>query len=45
MNLVTMIPVHWDSRDYFVGFQVDLVERPDAVTKRNAGLFGLHFKP
>lgn len=35
MNLVTMIPVHWDSKDYFVGFQVDLVERPDAVTKRN----------
>lgn len=45
MNLVTMIPVHWDSKDYFVGFQVDLVERPDAVTKRNPGLFDLHFKP
>ncbi|KAL4864990.1 hypothetical protein BDV12DRAFT_175408 [Aspergillus spectabilis] len=35
MNLVTMIPVRWDSKEYFVGFQVDLVERPEAVTKRN----------
>ncbi|KAL4882356.1 PAS domain-containing protein [Aspergillus karnatakaensis] len=35
MNLVTMIPVQWDSKDYCVGFQVDLVERPEAVTKRN----------
>ncbi|KAL3458520.1 PAS domain-containing protein [Aspergillus heterothallicus] len=37
MNLVTMIPVRWESKDfrYFVGFQVDLVERPDAVKKLN----------
>ncbi|KAL2836785.1 PAS domain-containing protein [Aspergillus pseudoustus] len=37
MNLVTMIPVRWDSKDfrYFVGFQVDLVERPEAVKKLN----------
>ncbi|KAL2862946.1 GATA transcription factor LreA [Aspergillus lucknowensis] len=37
MNLVTMIPVRWDSKDYryFVGFQVDLVEKPDAVRRRN----------
>ncbi|GIC86517.1 GATA transcription factor LreA [Aspergillus udagawae] len=37
MNLITMIPVRWNSPDYrfYVGFQVDLVERPDAVTSRN----------
>ncbi|KAL3470813.1 PAS domain-containing protein [Aspergillus californicus] len=35
LNLVTMIPVHRDNKDYFVGFQVDLVEKPDAVKKRN----------
>ncbi|KAL2823516.1 hypothetical protein BDW59DRAFT_97558 [Aspergillus cavernicola] len=35
MNLVTMIPVRWHSKDYYVGFQVDLVEKPDAVRKRN----------
>lgn len=39
MNLVTMIPVRWESRDYYVGFQVDLVERPEAVTKQNPGKF------
>ncbi|KAL4973226.1 PAS domain-containing protein [Aspergillus desertorum] len=35
LNLVTMIPVHWNTKDYYVGFQVDLVERPEAVTGRN----------
>ncbi|KAL4924675.1 GATA transcription factor LreA [Aspergillus undulatus] len=35
MNLVTMVAVRWESKDYYVGFQVDLVEKPDAVTKRN----------
>ncbi|KAL5334177.1 PAS domain-containing protein [Aspergillus crustosus] len=35
MNLVTMIPIRWDNKEYSVGFQVDLVERPEAVTKRN----------
>lgn len=40
MNLITMIPVQWDSEDYrfYVGFQVDLVEKPDAVTRRNPGM-------
>lgn len=40
MNLITMIPIKWDSEQYrfYVGFQVDLVEKPDAVTKRNAGM-------
>jgi PAS domain S-box-containing protein len=40
INLLTIIPVRWDSDEYnfFVGFQVDLVEKPYAVTKRNAGM-------
>jgi pre-rRNA-processing protein SRD1 len=40
MNLVTMIPVRWESKDfrYFVGFQVDLVERPEAVRRLNPGM-------
>lgn len=36
LNLVTMIPVRWNAKDYYVGFQVDLVERPEAVTRRNS---------
>ncbi|CDM32394.1 transcriptional regulator family: GATA type zinc finger [Penicillium roqueforti] len=37
MNLITMIPIQWDSDvyRYYVGFQVDLVEKPDAVRGRN----------
>ncbi|KAB8236749.1 GATA transcription factor LreA [Aspergillus alliaceus] len=37
MNLITMIPIRWSSHDYrfYVGFQVDLVETPDAVTRKN----------
>ncbi|KAE8308737.1 PAS domain-containing protein [Aspergillus transmontanensis] len=37
MNLITMIPIRWSSQEYrfYVGFQVDLVETPDAVTRRN----------
>ncbi|KAK3069611.1 hypothetical protein LTR53_011917 [Teratosphaeriaceae sp. CCFEE 6253] len=37
MNLLTMIPITWESEQvkYFVGFQVDLVEQPNAVTNKN----------
>ncbi|WPH04202.1 White collar 1 protein [Acrodontium crateriforme] len=38
MNLLTMIPISWDASDevrFFVGFQVDLVEQPNAVTNKN----------
>ncbi|KAJ5710768.1 White collar 1 protein [Penicillium malachiteum] len=37
MNLITMIPIQWESEEYryYVGFQVDLVEKPDAITRRN----------
>jgi hypothetical protein len=41
MNLLTMIPIAWDSDQvkFFVGFQVDLVEQPNAVTNKNPGMF------
>lgn len=44
MNLLTMIPIRWGTSDYrfYVGFQVDLVEQPQAVTKRNAGMPSHH---
>ncbi|EXJ59858.1 hypothetical protein A1O7_04005 [Cladophialophora yegresii CBS 114405] len=37
MNLLTMIPIQFDSEDYkfYVGFQVDLVEQPSSVSGRN----------
>lgn len=37
MNLLTTIPICWDTDQvkFFVGFQVDLVEQPNAVTSRN----------
>ncbi|PYH63890.1 GATA transcription factor LreA [Aspergillus vadensis CBS 113365] len=37
VNLITMLPIRWGGSDYrfYVGFQVDLVETPDAVTRRN----------
>ena len=33
LNLLTMIPIPWDTDEirYFIGFQIDLVECPDAV--------------
>ncbi|MDN6680411.1 MAG: PAS domain-containing protein [Yaniella sp.] len=42
MNLITMIPIQWDSGvyRYYVGFQVDLVEKPEAVRGRNPGMLG-----
>ncbi len=40
MNLLTMIPISWESDQvkFFVGFQVDLVEQPNAVTNKNPGM-------
>lgn len=39
MNLLTMIPIPWETEQtkFFVGFQVDLVEQPNAVTNKNPG--------
>jgi PAS domain-containing protein len=42
MNLLTMIPIAWESggsTKFFVGFQVDLVEQPGAMTNKNSGEF------
>lgn len=41
MNLLTMIPITWDSDEikYYVGFQVDLVEQPTSITNKNSGKF------
>lgn len=41
MNLLTMIPITWDSDEikYYVGFQVDLVEQPTSITNKNPGKF------
>jgi PAS domain-containing protein len=41
MNLLTMIPITWDTEQvkFFVGFQVDLVEQPNAVTNKNPGMY------
>ncbi|PGH16113.1 hypothetical protein AJ80_05328 [Polytolypa hystricis UAMH7299] len=38
LNLLTLIPVRWASSEpnFFVGFQIDLVENPQAITKRNS---------
>ncbi|KAJ5162412.1 White collar 1 protein [Penicillium capsulatum] len=47
MNLITMIPIQWDSEEYrfYVGFQVDLVEKPDAVTRRNPdGTYSINYQ-
>ncbi|GAA6009927.1 hypothetical protein JCM10207_002160 [Rhodosporidiobolus poonsookiae] len=36
INLVTIIPICWDTEEiaYFVGFQVDLVDQPNAILNR-----------
>jgi PAS domain-containing protein len=41
MNLLTMIPVTWDTDEfkYYVGFQVDLVEQPSSVQAKNPGMY------
>lgn len=35
LNLLTMIPIPWDTEEirYFIGFQIDLVECPDAIAQ------------
>ncbi|EUC39431.1 hypothetical protein COCCADRAFT_80638 [Bipolaris zeicola 26-R-13] len=39
MNLLTMIPIAWEpggKTKFFIGFQVDLVEQPGAMTNKNS---------
>ncbi|PPJ57703.1 hypothetical protein CBER1_00042 [Cercospora berteroae] len=47
MNLLTMIPITWDTDQvkFFVGFQVDLVEQPNAVTNKNPdGSYSINYQ-
>lgn len=39
LNLLTMIPIPWDSDEnrYCIGFQIDLVECPDAISGQESG--------
>jgi PAS domain S-box-containing protein len=41
MNLLTMVPLRDPSGEleFIVGFQVDLVERPNAINSKNPGMF------
>lgn len=36
INLVTIVPIQWDTQEvaYYVGFQVDLVDQPNAILDR-----------
>ncbi|KAI9654690.1 MAG: blue light receptor [Alyxoria varia] len=49
MNLLTIIPVSYEAngqeRKFYVGFQVDLVEKPHAVTnKNNDGSYAVNYQ-
>lgn len=47
INMLTVIPITWDSEEiaYFVGFQIDLVERPNAVLKRSRdGTYSMNYQ-
>ncbi|OIW26387.1 hypothetical protein CONLIGDRAFT_581743 [Coniochaeta ligniaria NRRL 30616] len=46
LNLLTMIPIPWDSDDirFFIGFQIDLVECPDALTGQANGSVEINYK-
>ena len=47
MNLLTMIPISGEDSDeikYFVGFQVDLVEKPTSIENKNAnGMYSVDY--
>jgi PAS domain S-box-containing protein len=46
LNLLTMIPIPWDTEDirYFIGFQIDLVECPDAISGQELGSVKVNYK-
>ncbi|KAM0256971.1 hypothetical protein ACHAQJ_004672 [Trichoderma viride] len=46
LNLLTMIPIPWDTDEirYFIGFQIDLVECPDAISGQEMGGVKVNYK-
>lgn len=46
LNLLTMIPIPWDTDEirYFIGFQIDLVECPDAISGQEVGGVKVNYK-
>lgn len=47
LNLLTMIPIPWDTPEirYIVGFQIDLVECPDAIaSSQGPGVMKVNYK-
>ncbi|KAI1491729.1 PAS domain-containing protein [Biscogniauxia mediterranea] len=47
LNLLTMIPIPWDSSEirYIIGFQIDLVECPDAIaSSQGPGTMKVNYK-
>ncbi|UKZ76031.1 hypothetical protein TrVFT333_003727 [Trichoderma virens FT-333] len=46
LNLLTMIPIPWDTDEirYFIGFQIDLVECPDAISGQELGGVTVNYK-
>ncbi|KAI9798595.1 MAG: blue light receptor [Piccolia ochrophora] len=47
MNLLTIIPIPWDTDaiQFYVGFQVDLVETPQSVTNKNPdGSYAINYQ-
>ncbi|KAL2194533.1 PAS domain-containing protein [Corynascus similis CBS 632.67] len=46
LNLLTMIPIPWDSDEikYFIGFQIDLVECPEAISGQDSGAMQVNYR-
>ncbi|ROW01779.1 hypothetical protein VPNG_07800 [Cytospora leucostoma] len=46
LNLLTMIPIPWETKEirYFIGFQIDLVECPDAISGQEMGNIEVNYK-
>jgi PAS domain S-box-containing protein len=47
LNLLTMIPIPWDTQEirYIIGFQIDLVECPDAIASAHGpGAMAVNYK-
>lgn len=46
LNLLTMIPIPWDTDEirYYIGFQIDLVECPQAISGQEAGGMQINYR-